>query len=759
MPRVVAEHVEPHRERAQPEQQRAVEAAVLQRGLRVETRCRVEERIVAVAQRATPGAEDLTAEPGFFEDDGRVVQRELLDERVERAVHDRDAGFRGRDIGGELLDAGDALLRVIAHRHPACCGTTTLLGTPPGTPSCGAPTSSELVEPGARSSIRPCPTGLLCVVRRVWLAVRGSPSASTSILVRAGRAKWSQPRPRSADTLPAAMIRDDLSSALLRALETAGLPVPAGGVLVEPSRRREQGDWSTPIALALRKDVGGNPLDIARRIAQALEDAHVPHLAKVEVAPPGFVNLFLAPTWLDDVLRAVVDGGDEYGRSDVLAGRRINLEFVYANPTGPLHAGGGRWVAVGDAIANLFAAQGADVHREYYLNDAGSQLEKFRDSLYARYRGEAPPEDGYQGRYLVDLAEELRGDLGDDVSADAACEWGYRRVVRGLVGDLARIGVHFDTWFSERTLHERGDVERTLRDLETGGHVFDDGGARWLRSTAFGDARDRVLVRSDGTTTYLCNDIAYHRDKFERGFTHLVDIWGADHHGQVKSLQAGMQALGFAPGEPEILLGQLVRLVSGGREVRLSKRTGTVVTLADILDEVDPDVARMTFLLQGIDSAQTFDLDVVTQQSLENPVYYVQYAHARIASIGRKAVEAGVERAPIERVDLSRLRHEREDELLRALAAYPEAVQEAADARAPQKLSTWVRDFARGFHGFYRDCRVLSGDDELTQARLWLTEACRIGLANALSILGVHAPDEMARLDVDDDGPDGELGS
>jgi arginyl-tRNA synthetase len=547
------------------------------------------------------------------------------------------------------------------------------------------------------------------------------------------------------------MIRDDLCSALGRALRRAGLPEPAGGIEIEPSRSREHGDWASNVALQLRSVVGGSPRDIAQRIKDALEAENVAHLARVEIAGPGFLNLFLAPTWLHDVLREVVATGPSYGRSHVLAGRRINLEFVSANPTGPLHAGGGRWVAVGDAIANLLASQGAEVHREYYLNDAGAQLDKFRDSLYARYRGKEPPDDGYHGQYLVDMAAQLHAELGDDVTPDDACEWGYRKIVASLQDDLGRVGVHFDTWFSERTLHERGEVTDVLAQLEAANVVYDSDGARWLRSTDYGDQRDRVLVRSDGSTTYLCNDLAYHRDKFRRGFTHLIDIWGADHHGQVKSLQAGMEALGFEAGEPEIILGQFVKVVKDGKEVRMSKRTGNIVTLADILDEVDPDVARMTFLLQGIDTAQTFDLDVVTEQSRENPVYYVQYAHARVASIGRKAEAAGIARVPLEEVDLSRLGHEREDALLRALANYPDALHEAAETRAPQKVSTWVRDFASEFHGFYRDCKVLSDDGALTQARLWLTEACRTGLANALGVLGVNAPDEMTRLDRDDD--------
>jgi len=273
----------------------------------------------------------------------------------------------------------------------------------------------------------------------------------------------------------------------------------------------------------------------------------------------------------------------------------------------------------------------------------------------------------------------------------------------------------------------------------------------WLRATDYGDQRDRVLVKSDGATTYLCNDLAYHEDKFARGWDHLIDIWGADHHGQVKSLQSGLEALGHPAGEPEVVLGQLVKLLRGGVEVRMSRRAGTIVTLADILDEVDPDVARLTFLLQGIETAQTFDLDVVTAQSMDNPVYYVQYAHARIASIGRQAAERGVERLPIGDVNLAPLVHERELELLRSLAVFPEVVAEAAQLRAPHRVTTWVRDFAARFHGFYRDCRVISDDVALMQARLWLAEACRVGLANALAILGVRAPEVMSRADDGDD--------
>ncbi|HEY6317788.1 MAG TPA: arginine--tRNA ligase, partial [Acidimicrobiia bacterium] len=468
------------------------------------------------------------------------------------------------------------------------------------------------------------------------------------------------------DTGSTPVIRDQLRAALDAALPAAGFDQPPDGFTLELPKQREHGDWSANVALKVAPLAGIPPRDAAARITAALRETLASNVAEVEIAGPGFINFRLVPAALHAVLRDVIAQAGRYGHGRGLAGQRINLEFVSANPTGPLHAGGGRWVAVGDALANVLASQGADVHREYYLNDAGTQLNTFSRSLYARYQGGSPPDDGYLGEYLVDMADRMRAALGDGVTEEQAREWGYHDVVGQLHEDLDRIGVHFDTWFSERTLHERGDVARVLDDLGALGATFEEDGATWLRTTDHGDSRDRVLIRSDGTTTYLCNDLAYHRDKFARGWLHLIDIWGADHHGQVKSLQAGLTALGH-PGEPEALLGQLVKLVRGGQQVRMSRRAGAFVTLADILDEVDPDVCRLTFLLQSIDTAQTFDLDVVTAQSMENPVYYVQYAHARAVSIDRRAAVAGVTRLPVLETDLAPLRHDRELDLLRAL--------------------------------------------------------------------------------------------
>ncbi len=561
-------------------------------------------------------------------------------------------------------------------------------------------------------------------------------------------------RDRRGNPPPRSVIRDQLLAALHLALDDAGFPVPEDGIELTPPTRPGNGDFTTNVAMQLTKSAGVAPREIASKLVVALESERPPHVQRVEVAGPGFVNFYLAPSWLHEVLVAVEAQGDRYGHSRALSGQRINLEFVSLNPTGPIHAGGGRWVAVGDALANLLASQGAEVHREYYLNDAGNQLDAFGASLVARYRNEDPPEDGYHGEYLVEMADRMRAELGDDATEADAREWGYRWAVEGVRHDLDRIGVHFDTWFSERSLHESGAVVAVLDDLRNRRFVYEQDGATWLRSTDFGDQRDRVLVKSDGDSTYLLADLAYHRDKFERGWEHLIDIWGADHHGQVKSIQAGMEALGYPAGEPEVLLGQLVKLQKGGQLVRLSRRAGNVITLADILDEVDPDVTRLTFLLQSIDTTQTFDLDLVTAQSMENPVYYVQYAHARIASIGRRAAELGITRRPILETNLGLLTHERELDLLRALAQYPDVLAEAAALRAPHRVTTWVRDFAKSFHGFYRDCRVIGDDVALTQARLWLSEACRLGLASALAILGVDAPDEMTRLPPDEGAND-----
>lgn len=534
------------------------------------------------------------------------------------------------------------------------------------------------------------------------------------------------------------MIRDVLEQSLRDALSALGVEAPDSVHLERPARR-EHGDWSSNVALATAKAAGRNPREFAQQISDWLT-AHPPaHVERIELAGPGFVNFHLRPTWLHDVLTDVVEQGEaNYARFDIGRGLKVNIEFVSANPTGPLHAGGGRWAAYGDALCRLFERTGHVVHREYYLNDRGTQMQLYGASLAARKRGEPVPEDGYQGEYISEWAAEMPDDV-DPV------EWGYERVKRDLRETLERMNVRFDTWFSERSLVDSGAVDATLAELRENDMAYDADGAVWIRTEQFGDRKDQVIVRSTGEPAYLLPDLAYHRDKFSRGWELLIDIWGADHHGYLPSLKAGLTCLGHEPDELEIILGQLVTLMRDGQPVRLSKRAGDLVLLSDLLEAVGPDVARLTFLLQSLDTRQTIDLGAVTAQSMENPVFYVQMAHARIAGIGRRAQEIGLSRLPLEHTELNLLTHERELDVLRSLSELPEVVAIAVRERAPHKITTWVRELADRFHGFYHDCYVIGEgvSPEVTQARLWLVESARIGLAIGLDLLGVSAPESM----------------
>ncbi len=535
------------------------------------------------------------------------------------------------------------------------------------------------------------------------------------------------------------MIQDVLAESLRAALAALEVdPLPAVVEVARPARP-EHGDWSTNVALTLARSTGRNPRELATAIAGRLADAPPPYVVRVDVDGPGFVNFRLSDGWLHDVLRQVVDQGvDGYARHRVGGGEKVNVEFVSANPTGPLHVGGGRWAAYGDSLCRLLERCGYLPHREYYINDRGNQIDLFVASLAARKAGVALPEGGYPGQYVAEWAAEMP----DGVDPDA---WGRERVVAELAGVLARMNVEFDTWFSERSLVSAGAVDAALAELRERGVVYEADGAVWLRTTAFGLAKDEVLVKTGGEPTYLLSDLAYHRDKFGRGFDRLVDIWGADHHGHVARLEAGVAALGHDPERLEIILGQLVTIKRAGELVRMGKRTGDFVELGEILDEVGPDVARLTFLLQSVDTRQTFDVEAVVAKSMDNPVFYVQYAHARIASIGRVAGERGVDRRPVGEVDLGLLVHPRELDVLRTLAQLPEVVLEACVTRAPHKVATWAQTLAGRFHGFYHDCYVMGEgvSAELTQARLWLVEGARVGLAVGLDLLGVSAPDSM----------------
>ena len=536
------------------------------------------------------------------------------------------------------------------------------------------------------------------------------------------------------------MIRDDLLEAVESALGALGVdPIP-NGIVIERPARREHGDWSTNAALASAKAAKRNPRELGQALLDHLTEHQPTNVERMELAGPGFVNFHLATSWLHDLLRQIVDEGvDGYARLDVGAGRSVNLEFVSANPTGPIHAGGGRWGAFGDSLARILRRCGHDVHTEYYINDRGVQTQIFGASLEAAAAGQPTPENGYKGAYITEWAAEMPGD------ADPV-EWGRQRSLDDARDVLGAMNVTFDTWSSEAALVLTGAPEATLGELRQRGHVYESDGATWLRTTDFGDDKDRVLIKADGDMTYFMPDIAYHRAKYDRGDL-VIDILGADHHGYVGRMRAALRALGKPQEDYEVIIGQNVKLLRDGEEVKLSKRAGTIIEIRDLIDEVGPDVARFAYLLQSVDSPQTLDIDVLSAQAAENPVYYVQYANARIHSIGRQSAERGVERLPLEKVDLSPLVHDRELELLRQLSELPEVLEMACADRAPHKITTWVRDLAAAFHGFYRDCPILRDDvpDDLQQARLWLAEATRIGLAIGLDLLGVSAPEEMVR--------------
>ena len=574
-------------------------------------------------------------------------------------------------------------------------------------------------------------------------------------------------------------VRNSLASAVSLAFGRLGVDAPAKISLERPARP-EHGDWSTNAALMAAKAAGRNPRELAAELQSVLGDMVVPHLSAVEIAGPGFLNFRLADSWLHDVVTTVILEGSDYGRPNVGNGRTVNVEYVSANPTGPLHAGHARWAAYGDALSRLLQRTGHVVHREFYINDRGVQMQKFALSLLARQAGAPVPEGGYNGQYVRDWANEMPSGLDQA----GALEWGYAKALDYQQSTMRRMHVEFDTFSSERAIAERGEVEATLQELETAGHIYvatrpenqsqrdpadvkgapidasEDGApATWLKTTSFGDPNrkgkpfddaDRVLVKGDGEYTYFMPDIAYHRDKFNRGSL-LIDILGADHHGYAGRMKAAIMALGHDPHDFEVIIGQNVILMRDGDEVKMSKRTGDLIELAELIDELGPDAAKLTFLLQSIDTRQTVDLDAAIATTLDNPVHYIQYAYARIFGIGRKAESLGVSRRDLKEVSLSLLEHPSELDVARLLGDLDDVLTIAATERAPHKVTTWIRELAAAFQKMYHDCPILRSDvdDELRHARLAVVDACRIGLAIGLDTLGVSAPERMDSLDTD----------
>jgi len=545
--------------------------------------------------------------------------------------------------------------------------------------------------------------------------------------------------------LAAVVLAAARSALTARGLDPSVLPAATN---LERPRNPEHGDYASNLALQLGKRAGVAPRELAAAIAEEL--ARAPGIKSVDVAGPGFLNVRLDAAAAGELARVVVQQGREYGHSRVLAGQKINLEFVSANPTGPIHIGGVRWAAVGDALARLLAAVGAQVGTEYYFNDAGAQLERFADSLLAAARGEPAPQDGYGGAYIGEIAAQVLAQRPDALAAEDPREVfrvvGVELMLAEIRRSLDEFGVHFDTYFSERTLHERGELALALDRLRAQGHVYEADGAVWLRTTDFGDDKDRVIRKSDGGWTYFAADCAYYLDKRERGYDRIVIMLGADHHGYVGRMRAMAACFGDDPDRTmEILIGQLVSLVRNGQPVRMSKRAGTVVTLEDLVEAIGVDAARYALARYSTDSPIDIDIDLWTRHSNDNPIFYVQYAHARIASLLRNAADLDITRGAD--FDPSLLAHEKELDLLKALGDYPRVVATAAELREPHRVARYLEDVATAYHRFYDACRVLPRSDEeftdLGRARLWLVEGARIVIANGLELLGVSAPEEM----------------
>ncbi len=538
---------------------------------------------------------------------------------------------------------------------------------------------------------------------------------------------------------------DPLSRLREALAEAAAEAVPAGDAspaTLEPPGAGGEGDYATNAALVLAKPAGEPPREVAERIAAGLSARLGDELESAQVAGPGFVNLTLSDGWHVAALSEVASAGQGWGAGSADPPLRVNVEFVSANPTGPIHVGGTRNAAYGDSLARLLAFTGNDVHREFYVNDAGSQVVVLGESVKARARGEEPPEGGYQGDYVEALAADIPG--AADLPVDEVARAAVALMVAEAERSLARMRIVFDDWFHEHTLHEGepSAVGRSLAAMGDQDRTFEEDGALWLRTTAFGDDKDRVLMRSSGEHTYFASDIAYHRDKLDRGFDLLIDVWGADHHGYVDRMQAAFEASGGEPGALELVIMQLVHLVEGGERAKMSKRAGEFVTLEDLIDDIGVDAARWFLLARSHETTIELDLALAREQSSENPVYYVQYAHARACSIleraAREGQEAGGKPASL---------HPSERALVRRLLEFPDEVAEAAARRAPHRIATWALAAAQDFSAFYRDCPVVGAEPDVAAFRLELCAATRDVLARALDLLGVTAPESMERDD------------
>ena len=548
----------------------------------------------------------------------------------------------------------------------------------------------------------------------------------------------------------------DLSAAIVRIIAAlqadgrlAAAELPAE-VVIERPKNRDHGDWATNVAMQLSGKFGLNPRAFAELLAAEL--SKVDGIQKVDIAGPGFINITLSAAAAGELAKAIVEAGATYGRGKELAGVKLNLEFVSANPTGPIHMGGTRWAAVGDSLARVFQAQGAEVTREYYFNDHGAQIDRFARSLLARARGEAAPEDGYGGAYIQEIADRVLAEtatdilsLPDDEAQEAFRAAGVDLMFGEIRESLHDFGVDFDVYFHENSLYESGAVQKAISRLRELGHIFEEDGAIWLRSTTFGDDRDRVVIKSDGEAAYIAGDLAYYLDKRERGFDRCIYMLGADHHGYVPRMMALCAAFGDEPGKNlEILIGQMVNLMRDGEPVRMSKRAGTVVTMEDLVEVVGVDAARYALARSSINSQLDIDLEQLQKKTNDNPVFYVQYAHARTAQVAKNAASLGVERTDF---DPALLSHATESELLAKLSELPRVVAQAAEFREPHRVARYIEEVAGSYHRWYDACRVtpISGGEveAVHRTRLWLNDAAGVVLRNGLDLLGVTAPERM----------------
>jgi len=524
-------------------------------------------------------------------------------------------------------------------------------------------------------------------------------------------------------------------------------------VLEEP-REREHGDLATNLAMVLAKQVKRSPRDIATTLIKHLDTTGT-WIQSSEIAGAGFINFRLNPLWLTDVIKEVIKAGNSYGQVDLGKGEKVQVEFVSANPTGLLHMGNARGAALGDSLASLLSMAGYDVSREFYINDTGNQIHNFALSLESRYLQQLGqdcpfPEGGYHGEDLIETVKGLITKVGDkyltvepELRREFLIRYGLEEKMQDIRETLQDFGVNYDVWFNEQSLHDSGAVKLTLEELEKKGYIYEKEGALWLKSTLFGDEKDEVVIRSNGTPTYFAADIAYHRNKFERGFTRVINIWGADHHGHVARLKGAMSAFGYDKDNLQVILMQLVRLIRNGEVVKMSKRSGQYITLRELMDEVGKDAARFFFSLRDPDSAVDFDLDLAKAQSSDNPVYYVQYAHARMCSILRQALELGDTGKPPSDDELKLLNSTEERDLLKKMADLPSEVTIAARLMEPHRLARYVLDLAALFHTFYNSQRVLVDDEGLRRARLSLVGAVKQIISNVLGVLGVSAPEKM----------------